>query len=186
MAEINLLRNELQTNRQLSLNRAGKIAAYIVITLVILEGLFYGGLLLYEYGMNKKIMALEQENANTDLEISKTEKDRLKAIALQSRIKGLDLLLDQHIFWSEIFKELEKVTYKQAKFSGLEGDEGEQRIIVSGEVASYEDLAKLILGLKTSGQIKDVTLENSALASGEEQVYSFSLELKFDPKILQK
>jgi Tfp pilus assembly protein PilN len=186
MAEINLLKSELQARSKFSLSRASRVALYVVIVLLVLEGLLYGLIFFYERQVRKNILALDQENASTDFEIGKTEKDRLEAISFQTRLGNLKTLLDSHLFWSELLKELERVTYRGAQFTALGGDEGEQKLIISGSVPSYKDLAKLMLGLTTSPQVKDVVLGSSGLEKGTEGGYGFTLEVTFNPSVLSK
>lgn len=184
MAEINLLKNELRKGS--ILGRGGVFTFYIVIGIFAVELLGYGGMAFYQRAMEKERVTVEAGTTNVDLEIGKLDKDLKDAVAKQRRLANLAILLGHHIHWSGVFEELEDFTYKQASYSSFESDIAKNQIRLSGLVPSYTDLGKLILGLKQSENIKDVTLQSSGLSRSEQAGFSFVLELVFDSKLLSR
>lgn len=186
MVEINLLKSEQKKRLVYFSDRSKQSAVYILLALLILELLLYGYLVFDQRRTGKEILKVEQEEADTNLEFGKLDRDRLKAISFQSRLHNLGFLLKNHLFFSESLKELEKYTYVKAKYDSLEVDEVGHKFILSGMVATQTDLAKLMLGLKTSSNIQEVKLSSNTRGKDKEAGYNFGLEVTFDPKLLLK
>lgn len=186
MPEINLLKNELQGRPGSSLGRASTPATYIIIGLLVLEGLGYGGLMLYQRQLVKYINETDQRAAKVNAEIGQIDQERQEAISFQSRLKNLQILLDNHLFWSSLFAELEKSTYKPAVYKDFQANPGENKMTITGTIPTYTDLGKFLLGLKTSPKILDVALQSSGQKDSIGGGYSFVVEVVFDPKLLSK
>lgn len=186
MAEINLLKSISEERKPFSLGGSRSRALYIMAAILILEILIYGGFIFYERYLAKKILAAEKKAAELNFEIGKMDHQRSEAISFQSRLLNLEALLDNHVFWSALFKELEDFTYKFAIYNSLQINEGENKILLAGNISSYTDLSKLILGLKKSSKVLDVVLQSSGQEEGEKSGYSFTLEVTFDPRLLLK
>lgn len=186
MPEINLLKNELQDRTPISFGGFATPTFYVVIGLLVLELLGYGGLLIYNKQLDRQIREAELAMANINFEIGKVDKDRREAVSFQSRLANLDSLLKNHLYLSSLLGELEKSTYKPAVYNTLQLAEGENKLVLSGRIPSYTDLGKLILGLKASPNIRDVVLKSSGQKESAEGGYSFNVEITFDPKVLLK
>ncbi len=184
MPEINLIKSNTRHNFTATLSQGMKVTTYVVGFLVVLEILIYIGFVIYAKNLSKQALAVEQQSAELDFEIGKIDQERNEAISFQVRLKNLATLLDNHLYWTAVFKELESVTYTKAVFKSLQVDEGKHAITLSGTAPSYTDIAKLILGLKTSPKILDVTLLTSGLEQSSESGYAFILDVLFDSKIL--
>lgn len=186
MAEINLLRNELEGKKFFSFGPSRMVSFYIVIGVVAVELLIYGAMFLYEKRLQRQAEKVEQRGQAVNLEIGKIDAGRLSAISFQKRLSNLEVLLNNHLFWSPVLDELERYTYVQATYQTLQIDEGENRMILTGIVPSYTDMGKLLLGLKASPHITGINLEGTGLAQSELAGYNFVLEVVFDPKLLEK
>lgn len=186
MPEINLLKNELQEKGPFSFGKTGLVSLYAVLGILGFEMLLYLGLAIYQNRLEKNIARVEQQGIAVNAETGKIEKDRLKALSLQRSVNNLEVLLDNHIFWTPVFQELEKYTYKQARYDTLQVQYGDSKLIISGVIPSYTDLGKLILGLRKSQNVRDVTLQGTALSEGGEAGYTFNMEVFFDPRLFLK
>lgn len=187
MPEINLLQKEFQKKSGLGRQkRPFGFSFYLILFLLLVEVVFYGFLLLGQQRTAKNTLDIEKEIAAVDFELSKTADQQKAALSYQSRLNFLDKLLLEHLFWSQVLAELENVTYKQARYESLQVEEKKHKFIIAGTTSSYTDLAKLMVGLKTSPSILDVIVQNASLAEQKEGGYSFNLEVTFDPKLLIK
>lgn len=188
MQEINLLKKEAQSSQQFSFNlrQTGRLSSYVVLGLLAIELLFYGFLVLSGRQVSRRMLLLEKRAADTALEISKIDEERQQALAVQSRLKNLDTLLLSHIFWSKVFAELESRTYKPIRFESLQVQETTGRFVLSGFAPSQTDIAKFMLGLKTSPFIQTVNLKTSSVSSAKEAGYAFNMDIIFDPKLLRR
>lgn len=185
MSEINLLKDELRETK-LGLNRRNLISLYVAAGIFVLELVLFGVLTLRERSYQKQARAVEQSGAGIDLEITKTEKERLGAISFQSRLANLEVLLQEHVYWSEVLEEIAAYTYKPIVYRTLQVDQGKHKVILTGTAPTYSDLGKLILGLRSSPKFLEVNFASSGQAEGRESGYGFQLEAVFDQKILLK
>src|SRR3989344_7880418 len=185
MAQINLLRNELQKRGPFQF-RPGLGSLYLVLGVLAFEILLYGGLFLYDRHVLSQTRAAEEASAGTDFEINKLSPDLKEAISYQSRISSLEKLLGGHVAWSAVFDELGKYTYKSATYQTLNADLENHILSLSGIVPSYTDMGKLILGLKKSAHILGVELVASSRSDSDIAGYNLSIDVTFDPKLLSK
>lgn len=186
MSEINLLKNELQDKTQLAAKAGGFRAVYVLVAILAAESLAYGVLFFWQRAAGKQVLKAEQEIASLDFDIGKLAPEREKALSFQARLQDIGGLLKGHLYWSEVLEELEKVTYSPASYDTLQADVKDHKLLLTGTTFSYTDLAKLMLGLKTSPHIRDVKLMSTARSRDQEAGFSFRLEVEFDPKLLVK
>lgn len=188
MQEINLLKKEAQSSEGFSFNfrQTGQWSVYVVFGLVFLELLFFGFLVLSKQQVKKRTLQLEQRASDIVLEISQIDGERQKAIAVQSRLQNLDVLLASHLLWSKVFAELESKTYQPISFDSLQVDQTNNRFVLSGLAPTQTDIAKFMLGLETSLYIQNVNLRTAAAQRTEEPGFSFNMEITFDPKLLRQ
>ena len=188
--EINLLKNELKDRGSaVSLGGGGEkklTSLYIVIALLVLEALGYGALLYYKKTISDKAKAVEIETANLDLEMRSTDQALGEVLGYQLRLGNLETLLDKHLFWSPVFDELARYTYIPISYDGFQGDAENFRIVVTGIAPTYTDMAKLVLGLKSSDKFKDIALQSGGASTGDVTGYGFTLDITFDPILLKK
>lgn len=186
MAEINLLKSELQHRGPFSFGPKGLASLYVVAGILVLVLGVWGGLYFYDLELQKKSRLLEQQTATVDFEVGQVEGQRREAISFQRRLNNLVVLLDEHVFWTPVFEELEKFTFKGAAFNTLQVDVADHTFILTGTVSSYQDMGKLLLGLRQSSNVQGVTLQSSGITETGQAGYNFNLELLFDPKLFLK
>ncbi len=181
-----MIKNELRTEGAVTF-RGPRIGIFsIALVILILEIAALGFFWLYGKQLDKRQLKLDQKAANVDFEISKSDPGRLEALAYQARLHNLKILLNTHLYWSTVLSELEKSTYKLASYQSLQADQLSHKFSLTGSVASYTDLAKLMLGYETSPYVKNVTLITARSKQAETAGYQFTLDLIFDPKLLLK
>ena len=114
------------------------------------------------------------------------DEKRLQAVAVQSRLRNLDVLLQSHLLWSKVFAELESKTYRPISFESLQVDETNNRFILSGLAPTQTDIAKFMLGLQSSAYIQNVNLKTASSQRTAEAGFSFNMDITFDPKLLRR
>jgi len=162
------------------------ISFYVLLGVVVVEALVYGGLTLYASSVSKRMAAAEEESASVDRSIKQSQEDLQEAIRYQQRLANLELLLGSHVFWSPVFEELTKYTYRSVSFDTMSGSLADNKLVLTGTAPSFTDIAKLILGLKQSEKIKDVVFQSSGQSKEEKSGYAFSLEITLDPELFKK
>lgn len=186
MAEINLLKNELQGRGVFTLGTKGLLSLYVLLAVIALELLAYGGLVIYKKQIEKKVLKAEQQAASIDLEIGQNSEKRLAAISFQRRLNNLQVLLDNHQFWSVVMEELAAHTVKTVRYETMQVSPGTSQITILGNTPSYTELGKLLLGLRTSKKILNTELKTTTQSGKEQGGYKFTMELIFDPQLLLK
>ncbi len=184
--EINLLKNELKQSAPLGLAGKSLVPLYVVIGFLVLEALTFGGFLYYGKSIEGKVNAAELEASQLELEMRQTDAELNEAISYQGRLNDFENLLDSHVFWSPLFEELAKYTYKPVRFDTFQADAQKSRMLVAGIAPTYRDIAKLILGLKQSNKFADILFQSGGAAQGDLTGFSFLLDIGFDPKLLKK
>ena len=185
MSEINLLKNELKGS-SFSFAPKSMTPLYIAIGVLVFEALLYGGMMFFEHSLEKQKSQLDVDAAGIESEINRSSENVNAAQSVQKRLTNLRVLLDNHVFWSQVFNELEKYTYKPIVYSTLEADVINGQFRISGLSSSYTDLGKLILGLRQSPNVTDVTLQSTSRGREQQSGYFFNLEISFDPKLFIK
>ncbi|MDP3741003.1 MAG: PilN domain-containing protein [bacterium] len=188
MQEINLLQNKSQSEGHFNIQYRSQspVFFYIVLTLLLVESGFYGFLFFSQKKVSAQMLEVEQRAADIEFEVTQIDKGRLEAISVQSRLKNLDVLLASHLFWSKVFGELESKTYKKVSFQSLQMDQISNRIVLTGFAPTQTDIAKFMVGLKTSPSIQTVNLKTSKAQQGEESGFTFNIDVFFDSKLLKK
>lgn len=188
MQEINLLKKEAQSSGGFSFNlrQTGQWSLYIVLGLLFLELLFYGFLILSGGQVRKHTLEVEQRASDIALEIGQIDGERQRAVAVQSRLKNLDILLASHLLWSKVFAELESKTYKPISFDSLQVNQTNNRFVLSGFAPTQTDIAKFMLGLETSSYIQNVNLKTAVAQQAKETGFSFNMDVTFDSKLLRQ
>lgn len=186
MAEINLLKNELKDRGPFSFAPKSLTPLYFTLGLLVFEAVLYGGMFFYEKYLDRQKLGVDAEITAIESEISQSQKNVDEAQSVQARLANLGVLLDNHVFWSQVFDELEKYTYKPIVYNTLEADMVRGQFRISGITSNYTDLGKLLLGLESSPNITGVTLESTSQGQQEQSGYTFSLEIMFDPKLFLK
>ena len=186
MAEINLLKNDLQSRSPLSFIPRSAGSLYIVLAILALQLLLYGGMIFYQSRIEKNARDLERKAAEVDLNIEKLGAERKVAVSFQRRLNNLQALLDKHVFWTQAFLELEKHTLKTVSLSTMQVDETDATFVVTGTAPSVTEIGKYILGLRTSDKILDVDLTEISQSKSGQAGYDFDAEVKFDGKLLLK
>ncbi len=188
MQEINLLKREEQSSGGFSFNlrRTGQWSLYAVLGVLLLELLFFGFLILSKQQVRKRTLEVERRASDIALEMSQMDEKRRQAVAVQSRLRNLDVLLQSHLLWSKVFAELESKTYRPISFESLQVDETNNRFILSGLAPTQTDIAKFMLGLQSSAYIQNVNLKTASSQRTAEAGFSFNMDITFDPKLLRR
>ena len=181
--DINLIPKEYR-RRGLNIEGLFSKAGIIVIGLLILSLLIYGGLLIYCKNIEKRTDDIIKQI--TDLE---SKRDFTIENTIDKTGTKLDLVEDafkNHLYWSQFFAEIEKNTANTVYFSDSKFSIADNRIsaILTGKATSYSDIARQMVSFKEDPALEQI--EISAISAGEEGGVSFNLALVFSKSILLK
>lgn len=187
MSGINLLNSESQGGGGfVSENRAHSRFLPIVVGLVALEILALAGILIWSKVIDRQVTNTKQEIAQVGIEIEGLNEQRMAAVSAQRRLRSLQGLLREHLYWSQAFQELENFTHQASFYDDLQGSFLENKLILSGTSPSFTDMAKLMRGLEQSPHISDVVLQSTNVSTDEQGGFSFRIEATFDEALIRK
>jgi len=183
MEEINLLQTRskiLSTTH--AWERQSSLVISILSVILVLLLLAGGGLMFMKSNVTSQIDVINQSNTNLQTQITSTQASLEEAKIFQAQMENVEALLERHISIGSLMSEIERMTYRQAKYLTLAaGNDG--LVHVEGQAASYADLGRLLLGLSTSSNFSDVKLLSTVPANDGTRVYGFVIELRVAPTV---
>ena len=153
---------------------------FVGIFLFLLLG--YGGLLGYKIYLDGNLKDLDaqineiSQSRDTPLE-QKIEK-------LANQISRLNIILEKHFYWSNLFSNLEKLALTQAYFRTFKGEisaNGEGILNINTRVSDYSKVAEQIKLLEQNSYFKNV---NVGSISTDDGFVNFLANITFDPILL--
>lgn len=154
------------------------IVFILVITLLVAV---YIGLKSYKTSLGRKL-----KNINNEIEAIKKEKaTALKGEidAFQKKVSSLKILLDNHLYWTNLFQFIQDITLPKTQFTNFQANVENYQLALDGVTPTLASLAQQLKFLKESKLLEEVKLTNLSL---EEEGVKFGLSLKISPKVWEK
>jgi len=153
---------------------------FVGIFLFLLLG--YGGLSGYKSYLNGNL-------ENLDAQINEIFQSRdipleQKIEKLANQISRLNIILEKHFYWSNLFSNLEKLALTQAYFRTFKGEisaNGEGILNINTRVSDYSKVAEQIKLLEQNSYFKNV---NVGSISTDDGFVNFLANITFDPILL--
>ncbi|MBU1029208.1 hypothetical protein KKE28_03335 [Patescibacteria group bacterium] len=162
----------------------------ILLALIFFETLAAGAGYLFmvnrETELKEKRAGLEQRaNQLADkIKLAEGEAKEVAQFNTQADIAGK--LLDNHLYWTEVFKHLSDQTKKSVRYINFAGDFSSRMISMDAVGRNYRDVAEQIMAFREDPTIMNVdTTSASARVNerGEIEGVSFSLVLTIKPEV---
>lgn len=181
MSEVDLIPKEYKKKKDKLLVFFPKIGG-IILVLLILSLLFYGGLLLYENSLNKSLDKINEEIRIIDRERDLETEEKL--INLDRKLGVLQDLFKNHVYWSKFFSKIEELTIPQAYFPQVSFviSGGSIKVNLSGNTLSYTTLAKQMVSFQEESSVEGVSVSGIALSN--EGGVNFKLKVNFSKNVL--
>lgn len=163
---------------QLELSALAKLG----LMLVAAAGLVSAGLYFWKYNLNKQAASF-----NTELQRLTGQRDmslELRLNNLNSILEVFKNILDDHRYWSLVFKTLEEKTLNTVTFKSFDGDDADSVFLLTGRAPSYGVLAQQIKIFEDTPQIVSVKASNIGLA--EDGRVDFTLAVNFSKDLIKK
>lgn len=158
-------------------------AGILVIILIVLSLLIYGGLFFYNRSLDSQLYELQGQVDEIDRQRDKEfEKE---VVSLEKALKSLKIILRSHFYWSNLFSKLENLAVPLVSFSDFSGGidkDGSISLLLSGKSSGYTYLAKQMASFNQEGLISETSL--SGVELGTEGGIEFGLITKFLRDIL--
>lgn len=163
---------------KLELSALAKLGlALIAVALAVTAGFYF-----WRYRLNKQVASF-----NTELQRLTSQRD----MSLESRLNNLNSILevfkgilDDHRYWSQVFKMLEEKTLNTVTFKSFDGGDGDAVVLLAGRAPSYGVLAQQIKILEDTAQVNSVKASNIGLA--EDGRVDFNLAVSFSKDLIKR
>ena len=163
---------------QLEFSALAKIGLVAVLVFVIATG----GLYAWKYNLNNKV-----KNLNSELQRITGQRDAF----LESRLQNLNTVLevfknvlDDHNYWSLLFKMLEEKTLNTVTFKSFDGNDSASTAIMEGTAPSYGALAQQVKIFENTNGV--VSANASGIALSETGKVNFTIKITFNKEIIRK
>ncbi|MFH1171709.1 MAG: hypothetical protein V1778_04180 [bacterium] len=184
---VNLVPEEMMSSvsRQ---NRAIALA-FIAAMSMLVVGLAYIGLSIYNSRIVMETEAQKQEMAIVDRQIQKLTVQKRDAEQFHSVTEQALSLLDTHIYWTKFFSGLEKYTLQTVSVRSASADQsGHLTLTLSGK--DYRSLAQQLLAFEAATDfVKSVSITAGESAQGKEgegQGVNFSATITLMPNVFYR
>lgn len=131
----------------------------------------------------------QKRTQETLLEQVKTKEQELRPelvsqiFLLEKRLSNMRLLLDQHIFVSNILRRLEENTHPQVRFLGFNFGTALRKVDTTAVASSYNTVAKQVNILERDPQVESI--EFGGLSASTEGLVNFRISITFKPTLLK-
>ena len=163
---------------QLELSAVAKLGLILIIAALAVSA----GLYFWKYSLNKQAASF-----NTELQRLTSQRDmslELRLNNLNSILEVFKSILDDHRYWSLVFKMLEEKTLNTVTFKSFDGDDADSVFLLTGRAPSYGVLAQQIKIFEDTPQIISVKASNIGLA--EDGRVDFTLAVNFSKDLIKK
>jgi len=181
--EISLIPKERKERKGLLMLIGSKLGI-LAMALIILSLLIYGGLTFYKNRLEEDLFLLktriEELNQNRDRNFEKEVK------SLDQALKNLKIILQNHVYWSNLFSVIEKLVVPQVTFSEFSSkiEKGDSVVSMAGETSGYTYLAKQIRSFEQHSLISGSKVRNISL--GTKGGIEFEMDIIFKRGVLKK
>ena len=181
MTDINLIPIEYR-KRGIDLGGIFSKAMWIVLVLVILSLLIYGGLLIYRKSLTTKITDLNE--AIAQLEAKRDKSLEASIVGADKKLGVVENLFENHFYWSKLFAKIEELVVADVSFSEMKTSlvDAKMNLTLSGNAKSYTGLAEQMVSFKEDKLFESVEL--TSLKSSESGGLDFTLSILVSESIL--
>ena len=184
MEEINLLQNKIK-DTSFAWQKQSRIITGILSAVLIIFASLGAVFFMLARSNNEKLAQAQTRGQEIQKDISKKDPEVNVATSFQAQLANLKTLVNAHTYLTPLLTELGKSTYIKSQYVSLDvKDDG--KIHLEGRTASYDDLGKLVLGLTTSQEFKNVRLMSVVPSTGTTNAYQFSIDMEANKEIFQK
>lgn len=186
MPQINLLKQTGGGNKYQFLTP--KILVWVFfVALILLAG--YYGFIVYQGQQYQKDIADEQSKISAVVEEANKVSNRSELLIRQQQLQSLTGLIQNHVFWSQIFSALAHVTLNSANYTSLLVNSADKSLSLNATVPSLEDLDKYLQVFDQPAVAKNFNNVRiggfTKIQSKNSTLIQFQVKMDFNPSIIQ-
>jgi Tfp pilus assembly protein PilN len=185
MAEINLLQNRIHDTSGFAWKTQGRVVLAVFSALLVLFALGGGGLWFLNNKISGEVATVSAKNQELQTQLNEKQGQLGDAKTYQAQLSNLRSLLGNHVYITPLLDEIAKLTYVKAQYNTIDASDSGV-VHLEGKVSDYASLAKLMLGLNTSSNFKNVRLLSVTPSSGKVNAYVFAIEFSVPSTIFTK
>jgi Tfp pilus assembly protein PilN len=168
-----LLEEELRKPEEVEIGWPWRLLVFSFFIFIVVLITFLGIKFGYQPYLDNKIKTLDSEIDKLSQSVSQSQIDDF--IAFYSQLSNLKVLLNNHVFGSNVLKFLEDNSLKSVVYISADVDARLKGIKLSGVVPSYEALAQQIEVFRQSPLVKEVSFKKAQ--QNEQKEIGFDLEI---------
>lgn len=175
-----LLKERSYRDRGINITSFDSLILYTGLGLFFISLASFGGLAILSRAQMKAynkiiVQTLDKEkNAGEDI---------ANIFLLENKVKGINLVISQHVYPSGLLKFLEENTHPRVSFNGLSFDVSKNVAELYSEAENFLVLSRQINILERRPEIEEV--EFSGISIGDGGTINFKLKLKLRPTLTQ-
>lgn len=172
MSTINLVPEGFRQKKE----KTSKKLVIIPIVLIIITAIICAGFFSYKKTLSGKSSDLDNEIDRIDQKIG-DELD-IEVISFQKHLSNLKKMLNDHIYYSNVFSLIEKNTVPTVSFESFSGDVSNKNIQLKGKAISFSSLAKQVVAFRESEEISKLDFSSASIGTDGGIDFDLSLFLK--------
>ena len=174
MPDINLIPSEYK-KRGLGLRVIFSKVMGIVLVLLILGLLIYGGLLIYKKGLTKQVT--DSKQAIDKLESRRNQNSENSIYVVDQKLSAVESLFKNHFYWSKLFTKIEELVVADVSFSEMKTTfiDNKMNLTLSGNAKTYTGLARQMVSFKEDKLFEKIDLTGLKLNESNELDFTLSL-----------
>ncbi|MFC1721469.1 PilN domain-containing protein [Patescibacteria group bacterium] len=135
-----------------------------LILVIIIVAAVVGGMFIYQ-----RILVVREESLQAEISKVQAEQEQYAEVAaeagtLQKQLSGLKSLLDNHVYWSELFWQLEETSLQDTVITALQAS-SPGIVKMTGSSGSYGNLAKQIVAYMSTPFFSGYDLSSATLSA---------------------
>lgn len=142
--------------------------------LIFLLGV-YGALFFYEGSLNEELQATQDKIEDLRIKSDKSKEDAARKFG--EKLDGVSLILDSHIYSSNLFTFIEALTHPKVQFTNLNFASVSGLLTLKGLTESYETFGEQMIALEKSGEIGNIKVSGVNLIKSGQVIFTVSFNV---------
>lgn len=163
------------------------IFVWIFVSAAFVGGLYWFSMVQLE-DLETQYSELTSEKEILEAELKSASQIRTQVQMLENKLRESKSLLDNHVYWTNFFTELEKYTKPKVRYIGFSGGIDDE-IVLKAEAQDYTVAAQQLLVFQLAkdlaSDVKISGISQQKAKEGEESSVSFNITLTLSPNIFK-
>jgi len=183
MLKIDMLPEDIERRRKA---RFRNISIIVLVSLIALSGGAGFGIYYYKGNLELELDGLQQETVQVNTEIKKYEADLEQALIAQKQLDNLERLLNDRLYWTNLFVELGRITIPDVFFTGFSCDLESRQVSLPAKARDYHSLARQLKAWEEEDILEFIEVSSATLETDDGQAFvSFDSNLLFKTEAWQ-